>query len=163
MEDRQEKKELEHAQKVLDSMNSGIKADLLVADLDTAQKQMVEIARALLFSSELIIMDEPTTALNNREIEKLFTIMRALKDEGVSFIYISHKMPEIFSICDRYTVLRDGSFIKTGAIKDIDEHQATELLIGKSFIQAHIKDAIPATISDDVVLNASNLSGKSFF
>jgi ribose transport system ATP-binding protein len=157
------KKELEHAQKVLDSMNSGIKADLLVADLDTAQKQMVEIARALLFSSELIIMDEPTTALNNREIEKLFTIMRALKDEGVSFIYISHKMPEIFSICDTYTVLRDGSFIKTGAIKDIDEHQATELLIGKRFVQAHIKDAIPANISDDVVLNARNLSGKSFF
>ncbi|MGH0052177.1 MAG: sugar ABC transporter ATP-binding protein [Sphaerochaetaceae bacterium] len=155
--------ELERAQKVLDSMNSGIAADLLVADLDTAQKQMVEIARALLFSSELIIMDEPTTALNNREIEKLFSIMNALKEEGVSFIYISHKMPEIFRICDRYTVLRDGSFIQSGFIHDIDEHQATELLIGKRFIQAHIKDGIPATITDEVVLKADQLSGKSFF
>jgi ABC-type sugar transport system, ATPase component len=85
------KREMELARKVLDSMNSGIDADTIVAELDTAQKQMVEIARALLFSSELIIMDEPTTALNNQEIEKLFSIMERLKDEGVSFIYISHK------------------------------------------------------------------------
>ncbi len=156
------KRELEHAQTVLDSMNSGIAADFLVADLDTAQKQMVEIARALLFSSELIIMDEPTTALNNREIEKLFSIMESLKEDGVSFIYISHKMPEIFRICDAYTVLRDGLFIQSGLIKDIDEHQATELLIGKRFVQAHIKDAIPSTITDETVLVAQNLAGKSF-
>lgn len=156
------KRELEHAQKVLDSMNSGIDAHTLVAELDTAQKQMVEIARALLFSSELIIMDEPTTALNNREIEKLFSIMQRLKEEGVSFIYISHKMPEIFRICDRYTVLRDGSFIRSGLIKDINEHQATELLIGKSFVQAHIKDGIAASITDEVVLTAKDLSGSSF-
>ncbi len=156
------KREMEHAQKVLDSMNSGIDAHTLVADLDTAQKQMVEIARALLFSSELIIMDEPTTALNNREIEKLFSIMQRLKEEGVSFIYISHKMPEIFRICNRYTVLRDGTFIKSGLIEDIDEHQATELLIGKSYVQAHIKDGIPPDIKDEVVLRARNLSGSSF-
>ena len=156
------KLEMGHAQKVLDSMNSGIDAHTVISELDTAQKQMVEIARALLFSSELIIMDEPTTALNNREIEKLFSIMQRLKAEGVSFIYISHKMPEIFSICDRYTVLRDGSFIKSGLIKDIDEHQATELLIGKSFVKAHIKDGIPASITDEVVLKATGLTGRSF-
>ncbi len=156
------KREMELARKVLDSMNSGIDAHTIVAELDTAQKQMVEIARALLFSSELIIMDEPTTALNNQEIEKLFSIMERLKDEGVSFIYISHKMPEIFRICDRYTVLRDGLFIKSGFIRDIDEHQATELLIGKSFVQAHIKDGIKAAPTKEVVLKAANLSGRSF-
>ncbi len=155
-------REIEHAQRVLDSMNSGIKATTVVGDLDTAQKQMVEIARALLFSSELIIMDEPTTALNNREIMKLFTIMENLKKEGVTFIYISHKMPEIFHICDKYTVLRDGSFIQNGYIKDIDEHKATELLVGKRFVQAHIKDGITSTISEEVVLKASSLQGKSF-
>ena len=156
------KRELKHAQKVLDSMNSGIDASLLVSELDTAEKQMVEIARALLFSSEIIIMDEPTTALNNREIEKLFSIMEQLKKEGVSFIYISHKMPEIFRICDRYTVLRDGLFIQSGAIQDIDEHQATELLIGKRFVQAHIKDGIPVSITDEEVLVAKNVSGRTF-
>jgi len=155
-------KKREMEQKVLDSMNSGIDAHTIVAELDTAQKQMVEIARALLFSSELIIMDEPTTALNNQEIEKLFSIMERLKDEGVSFIYISHKMPEIFRICDRYTVLRDGLFIKSGYIRDIDEHQATELLIGKSFVQAHIKDGIKAALTKEVVLKAAHLSGRSF-
>ncbi|HKL58863.1 MAG TPA: sugar ABC transporter ATP-binding protein, partial [Sphaerochaeta sp.] len=155
-------REIEHAQRVLDSMNSGIKATTVVGDLDTAQKQMVEIARALLFSSELIIMDEPTTALNNREIMKLFTIMENLKKEGVTFIYISHKMPEIFHICDKYTVLRDGTFIETGNIKDIDEHKATELLVGQRFVQAHIKDGITANISNDVVLKATSLQGKTF-
>ncbi|MGE4584440.1 MAG: sugar ABC transporter ATP-binding protein [Sphaerochaeta sp.] len=156
------KREVERAQQVLDGMNSGIDAKTVVADLDTAQKQMVEIARALLFSSELIIMDEPTTALNNREIEKLFTIMEDLKKEGVSFIYISHKMPEIFRICDRYTVLRDGQFVQSGKIKEIDEHQATELLIGKRFVQAHIKDGIASSIQDTVVLEARNLCGSTF-
>ena len=155
-------REILHAQKVLDSMNSGIKATTVVGELDTAQKQMVEIARALLFSSELIIMDEPTTALNNREIMKLFTIMENLKKEGVTFIYISHKMPEIFHICDKYTVLRDGAFIQSGDIQDIDEHKATELLVGKRFVQAHIKDGITANISEEVVLKASSLQGKTF-
>lgn len=156
------KRELEHTQKVLDSMNSGISAFTVVAELDTAQKQMVEIARALLFSSELIIMDEPTTALNNQEIMKLFTIMENLKKDGVSFIYISHKMPEIFRICDRYTVLRDGSFIESGNIRDIDEHKATELLVGKRFVEAHIKDGIPSSITEEVVLKATALTGKTF-
>lgn len=156
------KREIAEAQKVLDSMNSGIDATTLVGELDTAQKQMVEIARALLFSSELIIMDEPTTALNNQEIEKLFTIMGNLKKEGVSFIYISHKMPEIFRICDRYTVLRDGLFVQSGNIRDIDEHQATELLIGKRFVQAHIKDGIPVTVQKEVVLQVKNLGGQTF-
>ncbi|HKM05692.1 MAG TPA: sugar ABC transporter ATP-binding protein [Sphaerochaeta sp.] len=155
-------REILHAQKVLDSMNSGIKATTVVGELDTAQKQMVEIARALLFSSELIIMDEPTTALNNREIMKLFTIMENLKKEGVTFIYISHKMPEIFHICDKYTVLRDGAFIQSGDIQDIDEHKATELLVGKRFVQAHIKDGITANISKEVVLKATSLHGKTF-
>lgn len=156
------KRELVRAQEVLDFMNSGISASSVVGDLDTAQKQMVEIARALLFASELIIMDEPTTALNNREIEKLFSIMESLKKEGVSFIYISHKMPELFRICDRYTVLRDGKFVQSGYIRDIDEHQATELLVGKRFVQAKIKEGLPCSVTDEVVLRAEHLAGRTF-
>jgi len=106
--------EIARAEKVLKDMHADIPAQALVDDLETAEKQLVEIARALLFQSELIIMDEPTTALNNEEIENLFHIMRNLKQQGVSFIYISHKMPELFAICDRYTVLRDGKYIQSG-------------------------------------------------
>jgi ribose transport system ATP-binding protein len=156
------KDEMRKAQEVLDYMNTGINAGVLVGELYTAQKQLVEIARALLFQSELIIMDEPTTALNTREIENLFAIMNRLKSEGVSFIYISHKMPELFTICDRYTVLRDGAFIESGYFKDINEQQATELLIGKSFVATNLKDGIESPVTDEVMLSANKLTGDTF-
>ncbi|WP_255948749.1 sugar ABC transporter ATP-binding protein [Brucepastera parasyntrophica] len=156
------KAEIKRAQEVLDTMNTGIQATALVADLETAQKQLVEIARALLFKSELIIMDEPTTALNNQEIENLFSIMSQLKAEGVSFIYISHKMPELFTICDRYTVLRDGEFIQCGYFKDITEQQATELLIGKSFVATNLRDGMKWMASNEILLSVHNLTGHTF-
>ncbi|MDR2072391.1 MAG: sugar ABC transporter ATP-binding protein, partial [Spirochaetaceae bacterium] len=153
--------EIKRSQEVLDYMHTGINAETLVGDLETAKKQLVEIARALLFKSELIIMDEPTTALTTREIENLFVIMNRLKDEGVSFIYISHKLPEVFQVCGKYTVLRDGTFIESGMIGDITEHTATELLIGKTFVAAKLKeDAAP--VKGEVVFRAENLSGKTF-
>lgn len=156
------KAEIKRAQEVLDGMNVHIDATAQVSDLETAKKQLVEIAKALLFQSELIIMDEPTTALNNQEIENLFTIMRGLKTQGVSFIYISHKMPEIFSICDRYTVLRDGKFIETGDIKDIDEHKATELLIGKTFVNANLKEQQEPCMTEEVLLSVKGMGGDTF-
>jgi ribose transport system ATP-binding protein len=153
--------EIKRAQEVLDYMKSGINAETPVGELETAKKQLVEIARALLFKSELIIMDEPTTALNTREIENLFVIMNRLKDEGVSFVYISHKLPEVFAICGNFTVLRDGAFIRTGAIKDINEHEATELLIGKTFVAANLKEDSSA-VSGETVLTVKGLSGRTF-
>lgn len=156
------KTEIKRAQEVLDSMNVHIDAAAMVSDLETSKKQLVEIAKALLFQSELIIMDEPTTALNNQEIENLFTIMRRLQAQGVSFIYISHKMPEIFSICDRYTVLRDGRFIETGLIKDIDENRATELLIGKTFVNANLKEQQTPCMTEEVLLSVKELGGETF-
>ncbi len=156
------KDEIVLAQKVLDDMHSNISATSLVGDLETAQKQLVEIARALLFQSELIIMDEPTTALNNTEIDNLFFIMKKLKAQGVSFIYISHKMPEIFSICDYYTVLRDGQFIESGMISDIDETKATELLIGRTFVSTNLKDSYPPCIQEEVYLSVENLCGTDY-
>jgi len=155
------KNEISRAQEVLDNMNSGIKADALVGDLETAKKQLVEIARALLFKSELIIMDEPTTALNTKEIDNLFRIMNQLKEEGVSFIYISHKMPEVFEICGKYTILRDGRFIQTGSIKDINEQQATELLIGKTFVTANLK-VDSASVTGETVFKINDLCGRTF-
>lgn len=156
------KAEIKRAQEVLDGMNVTIDARSVVSELETAKKQLVEIAKALLFKSELIIMDEPTTALNNQEIENLFAIMHRLKTQGVSFIYISHKMPEIFTICDKYTVLRDGRFIETGFIKDIDEHKATELLIGKTFVDANLKEQQKSCVKEEVLLSVKNLTGESY-
>ena len=132
-----------------------------VDELQAAEKQMVEIARALLFKCDLIIMDEPTTALSNHEIEKLFVIMRQLKEQGVSFIYISHKMPEIFEICESYTVLRDGKFVGSGRIADIDENAVTEMMIGRSLAEDEFKNKI-YTGTDEVVMEAEGLSGDGF-
>lgn len=156
------KVEIVRAQEVLDGMGIKISATALVADLETAKKQLVEIAKALLFQSELIIMDEPTTALNNQEINNLFGIMRGLKEQEVSFIYISHKMPEIFAICDKYTVLRDGRFIETGLIPDINEHEATELMIGKTFINANLKEHQEPCVGEETVLTVEQLTGDTF-
>lgn len=157
------KKEMaRRAQEVLDGMNVKINAVSVVTQLDQAQKQLVEIAKALLFRSELIIMDEPTTALNNHEIENLFEIMRKLREQGVSFIYISHKMPELFAICDKYTVLRDGMFIQSGNFAEIDEHGATELLIGKAFVDANLKADSCTPADAEVVLSVRGLTGKTF-
>ena len=156
------KEEVARAEKVLKDMHADIPAQALVDDLETAEKQLVEIARALLFQSELIIMDEPTTALNNEEIENLFHIMRNLKQQGVSFIYISHKMPELFAICDRYTVLRDGKYIQSGFFSDIDEKQATQLLIGGCFTSSDLYKNENKRIGEKTVLSVRNINSDNY-
>ena len=132
-----------------------------VENLQAADKQLVEIAKALLFKCELIIMDEPTTALSTHEIENLFSIMRQLKEEGVSFIYISHKIPELFEICETYYVLRDGRLVANGKFGDIDENGITELMIGRQLADDEFSRHVNSS-REEVVLSARNLSGEGF-
>ncbi len=132
-----------------------------VQTLQPAEKQMVEIARALLFKSEVIIMDEPTTALATHEIENLFEIMRQLKKEGVSFIYISHKMPELFEICETYSVLRDGKLVSQGLLSEIDESVVTEMMIGRHLSDEDFEHK-PCYARPDLALSVKNLSGAGF-
>lgn len=132
-----------------------------VRTLQPAQKQLVEIARALLFKSELIIMDEPTTALSTHEIEHLFVLMRQLREQGVSFIYISHKMPELFDICDRYYVLRDGQYIADGLFANVDESAITEMMIGRQLADDSF-DHRPYQGTEEVALSARSLCGEGF-
>lgn len=150
----------ERAKEVLTRMKLDIGPEMKVAYLDTSVKQLIEIARALLFDCKLIIMDEPTTALTNKEIDNLFDIMRDLRSQGVSMIYISHKMPELFTICDKYTVLRDGKFIQTGFFKDIDEKIATQLLVGRSIINEAIHKP---PVTGDVLLKVEALTCEKYF
>ena len=104
----------------------------LVADLKTSDKQLLEISKALFFKAKLLILDEPTTALNNEEVEHLFSIVEGLKKQGISFIFISHKMPEIFKYCDTYTVFRNGQYIAEGKISETTPDEITKLMVGKS-------------------------------
>ena len=157
-----DKKEMiKKSHEVFKRMNIDIDPTLFVRELDTLEKQLVEIARAILFESKLIIMDEPTTALTDKEINNLFTIMRELKKNGISCIYISHKMPELFAICDKYTVLRDGKFIDSGFFKDINENRATELLVGRKIIED--KDIHRNQIDTEVVFEVQDLSCPPYF
>ncbi|MDF2891515.1 MAG: transporter related [Clostridia bacterium] len=154
------KQMIKKSAEVFKRMNIDIDPQEKVENLDTSRKQLVEIAKALLFESKLIIMDEPTTALTNKEIENLFVIMRSLKAEGVSIIYISHKMPELFQICDRYTVLRDGKLIESGNFSDIDEKKAAELLVGRSIIEDNKQDQ---GLVGEVILKVESLSCGAAF
>jgi ABC-type sugar transport system ATPase subunit len=104
----------------------------LVRDLTVAEQQMVEIARALSMKSRLIIMDEPTSALSEHETEKLFQIMRDLRAQGLSIIFVTHRLEEVLHICDRITVLRDGRNVGTTNVKDLALNDIIRMMVGRS-------------------------------
>ena len=133
---------------------------MLVRDLTVAKQQMIEIAKAVSYDAKLIIMDEPTSALSGSEIIELFSIMRKIKKEGKSVIYISHKLDEIYTITDRVVILRDGEFIGAKPIDEIDVNQMIEMMVGRK-----VTDLFPKVRCEicDVKLEIQNLSsGKEF-
>ena len=131
----------------------------MVSELKTSQKQLLEISRALHANAKMLILDEPTTALSTQEVEHLFGILRKLKAQGHSFIFISHKMPEIFEIADRYTVLRNGMFISSGFISDTTPHQIATDMVGEQYLD---KDYyIPRPLGETIV-ELRNVTGRGF-
>ena len=119
------------AQEVMDRMGVKIPVNAVMSDLSVGQQQMVEICKALMVDAKVIIMDEPTAALTQSETEALFEVMNGLREKGVSIVYISHRMEEIFELCDRITILRDGSYIGTEYIKDITMDDVVQMMIGR--------------------------------
>jgi ribose transport system ATP-binding protein len=119
------------AQDILDFMKVNIKATTLARDLTTAQQQMVEIAKVISRKAKVVIMDEPTSSLSEYEIEALFTQINSLRSNNVTIIYISHRMAEIFEICDRATVLRDGRKIITKMVNETNEAELVANMVGR--------------------------------
>lgn len=107
-----------------------VNPNTLVKDIPVGERQLVEIAKALLMDTKLIIMDEPTAALTDKEIDLLFKIIRDLREQGVSFIYISHRMEEIFELCDEVTVMRDGAFIGQKHVQDTSFDEIVQMMVG---------------------------------
>ena len=101
-------------------------------NLSVGKQQIIEIAKAISSNAEVIIMDEPTAALTDREIESLFETIRKLQETGVSFVYISHRMEEIFSLCDRITILRDGEYVGTKVIKETNFDEIVQMMVGRA-------------------------------
>jgi len=139
----------------------GVKIDpkKMVHTLKTSEKQLLEICRALHSDAKLFILDEPTTALSNDEIEHLFKILNGLKEQGKAFVFISHKMPEIFALADRYTVLRNGEYISSGFIKDVTPYQVTSDMVGAQYVDRD--DYTPRPLGD-VALSLRGFTGQSF-
>lgn len=135
-----------------------IKPDMLIKNLSVSQMQMVEIAKALSLKSKLIIMDEPTSSLTNRETEMLFASIRSLKNAGVSILYISHRMEEIFNISDRTTILRDGTYIKTLSTKDTTPKELVSLMVGREFNRTFLRDNKIIDGSEKPILEVKGLS-----
>ncbi|HOL92960.1 MAG TPA: sugar ABC transporter ATP-binding protein [bacterium] len=125
------RRERREARRILDSLGISFDLDVPVSQLSIAQQQMVEIAKALSIDAKIIAMDEPSATLTLHELKNLFALIRALKEKGISVIYISHRLEEIFEVCDRLTVLRDGEWIGTRDIQEISREGIIEMMVGR--------------------------------
>ncbi|MGL5944037.1 MAG: sugar ABC transporter ATP-binding protein [Waterburya sp.] len=144
------------AQKVLDSLGANFEADTVVGRLAIAEQQQVEIARALKDQSRILVMDEPTAALSDRETERLFEVIRKLRADGIAIIYISHRMEEIYALADRISVLRDGQYIGSLTRAEISPQRLVQMMVGRSMqnFYEHQRQTNPGA----VVLEVRNIS-----
>ncbi len=149
------------AKRVLDGIGFDIDPHEPVHSLGVAQQQMVEIAKALSQDARILVMDEPTAALSDHETEKLFAMIAGLKAKGVAIIYISHRLPEVFALGDRITVLRDGRKITDLLPKETTPDQLVTLMVGRPVDTTYTRPARPAPGA--VALEVKNLSGPSGF
>ena len=154
-----EKKEIQTTKDLFENLGVNIDPYAMVRTLKTSEKQLLEICKALYTDAKLIILDEPTTSLSNEEIDHLFGILGKLRGKGKSFIFISHKMPEIFAIADRYTVFRNGQFISSGNIKDTNPREITSDMVGTTFVDA---DMYEQRETGEEILRLHDLSGRGF-
>ena len=149
----------EHRKKTAELISAfgvDISPDAPVGSLSMACRQVVEIAKAVSKNAKIVIFDEPTASLTVEEQESLFKIIHKLKDDGVTVIYISHRLDEIFEICDRVTVLRDGHYIATKNVADTDKQELISLMVGRE-----LKEIYPehGTDSQETVLRVENMAG----
>ena len=146
------------AAELLEKFRCHVDPKTKIRELSTANRQIVEMAKAIVRKARLIIFDEPTASITVEEQKRLFEIIRELKGQGITVIYISHRLEELFEICDRVTVMRDGRYIKTERISDIDRNGLVELMVGRK-----LSDTFPekeTAASGEVVLEVKNLSGN---
>jgi len=146
------------SQELLEKIGCNVNVDTLVKDLNVGQMQMIEIAKAISKDSKIIVMDEPTTALTEVDTQKLFAVIKKLKEEDIAIIYISHRMDEIFTICDRVNVLRDGRHIGDARIKDINKDELIAMMVGR-----RLEEQFPYRMREkgEVLLKVENICWKN--
>lgn len=151
-----ERKMMKDTLAVFDELDIKVNPKTIMSTMPVAQRQMVEIAKAVSYKSKVIVFDEPTSSLTEDEVEHLFEIINTLKERGCAIIYISHKMEEILRISDEVTVMRDGKWVATEAAKDLTMNNIIKLMVGRELTNRFpVKD----NIIGDVVLEVENMSG----
>jgi simple sugar transport system ATP-binding protein len=149
---------------LLDTWDVHVDPEARTADLKVEDRQMVEIARALSFGARFIVLDEPTAQLDKREIERLFSRMRTLQDSGVTFLFISHHLQEVYEVCQTVTVLRDARWITTAPVADLPRAALVEAMAGES-IEVIAEQAVQEGLVDDsapVLLDARGLTSEAY-
>lgn len=146
------------AQSLLDDLHFDIDARTLMMDLSVAKLQLVEIAKALSYDAEIIIMDEPTSALGEAEADQLFAAIKTLKAKGKGVIYVSHRLSEIFQIADTYTVFRDGSFVSSGAMASVTREALIQMIVGRPLTEEFVKTNTPG---DETLLAVRGLNSTN--
>jgi len=144
------------AQEIFDMLHLKLNPRTKVADMSVAKQQMVEIAKALSFNSDVLILDEPTAALAYVEIIELFRVIRQLRDKGVGIIYISHRLEELKQISDRITVMRDGLYVNTVRTQGVKIDQIIKMMVGRVIYES--SPEIPENPSQEIVLEVKNLN-----
>jgi inositol transport system ATP-binding protein len=150
----------QQTQALFDRLVIDIDPEAEVRSLSIANRQMVEIAKAVSFDSEVLIMDEPTSALTDKEVEHLFRIIRQLRAQGKGIVYITHKMNELFEIADEVSVFRDGKYIATKLSSEVTRDDIIKMMVGREITQMFPKETVPI---GDVVLSVKNLGVKGIF
>ncbi|MCA3512300.1 MAG: sugar ABC transporter ATP-binding protein [Rhodobacter sp.] len=146
------------AQSLLDDLHFDIDARTLMMNLNVAKLQLVEIAKALSYDAEIIIMDEPTSALGEAEADQLFAAIRTLKRKGKGIIYVSHRLSEIFQIADTFTVFRDGAFVDSGSMANVSREQLIQMIVGRPLREEFVKTNTPG---DETLLSVRGLNSTN--
>lgn len=146
----------QHAERLFKMLNLQLDPVAKVADLTVAKQQMVEIAKALSFNAKILVMDEPTAALTETEIDELFRIIRQLREKGVGIVHISHRLEELKQISDRVTVMRDGKYIDTKRIQDVTIDQIISMMVGRTIYET--APELPENPDQDIVLEVRNIN-----
>ncbi len=147
-------------QELFDRLNIDVDPRAEIQTLSVASRQMVEIAKAVSYDSDVLIMDEPTSALTEKEVAHLFEIIRHLREQGKGIIYITHKMNELFEIADEFSVFRDGKYIATCAASDVTRDDIIRMMVGREITQMFPKQTVPI---GEVVLSVRNLTLEGVF
>jgi len=148
------------AEEAIQKINFNVDLDARVEQLPVADKQLIAISRALVHDAKFIIMDEPTTALTSKEVNRLFDIIAELKSKGITILFVSHKLDEVFEISDSITVLRSGENVISCPASEMTEDKFTYYMTGRHF--ENESSTLPKEISKEVILEAQNLSAKGF-